>query len=162
MRRLRQLQRLRRPALRPALRAYAQGPDEAAAPRDGGWVELWDVEGERRYGRGNLKLWPAEPTSGSASAPAAGRAAAGGRVDKDAAQPVGENGPNLRAELRGFTFDGDPPGVGASLMVRPETEQDFYPVRVLEVESSDPNSGHVTLDWPDERLPASLSELGGL
>ncbi|MCK9496096.1 MAG: hypothetical protein M0R75_11465 [Dehalococcoidia bacterium] len=136
---------------KPQIRAYAYAEDEAVAPRDGGWVELWSTDGERRYGRGHLMLWPAETaTGGSAVA----------ELDKDAAQPVGEGAPNLRAELRGFTFDGNPPDIGADLMVRPEKEQDSYAVRVTDVETEEPN-GRVGIDWPDDRLPAALSELGG-
>ena len=137
---------------RPQITAHAYADDEPAALRDGGWVELWSQEGERRYGRGRLMLWPTES--------AAGTPAATSEVDTDAAQPVGEGGPNLRAELRGFSFDGDPPAAGDSLVVRPETEQESYQVTVTEVEHSEPN-GRIALDWPDGRLPASLSELGG-
>lgn len=141
---------------RPAVLGYAHSEAEAFAPRDGGWVELWSTDGDRRYGRGHLMLWPAEatPPPGDEVAPTEG-------VDQDAAQPVGEGGPNLRAELRGFTFDGPPPDVGSDLMVRPEKEQDSYMVRVMEVDSDEPKSGRVGLDWPDDRLPSSLSELGG-
>lgn len=139
---------------RPAVTAYAHADDEPVAPRDGGWAELWSTEGDRRYGRGHLMLWPAEPTA------ATNGDEADADVAKDAALPLGDGGPNLRAELRSFTFDGEPPTSGASLMVRPEKEQDSYAVRVSEVEVAEPN-GVVTLDWPDDRLPASLSELGG-
>jgi hypothetical protein len=45
-------------------------------------------------------------------------------------------------------------------MVRPEKEQDSYAVRVTDVETEEPN-GRVGIDWPDDRLPAALSELGG-
>ncbi len=100
---------------RPQTTAYAYADDEAIATRDAGWVELWSSDGERRYGRGHLMLWPAEPATGDA--------AGNTEVVEDAAQPVGEGGPNLHAELRGFTFDGDPPAVGDALMVRPEKER---------------------------------------
>lgn len=142
---------------RPATTAYTYADEEPVAPRDAGWVELWSTDGERRYGRGHLMLWPAEPIPVDN--------ASNGRVTtevaKDAAQPVGEDGPNLRAELRGFTFDGDPPEVGASLMVRPEKEQDSYAVVVMEVDSTEEKSGRIALDWPNDELPAALSELGG-
>jgi len=82
-------------------------------------------------------------------------------VANDAAQPLGEDGPNLRAELRGFTFDGAAPAVGAALLVRPEKEQDSYSVRVTEIESTEEKDGRISLDWPDDRLPAALAELGG-
>lgn len=137
---------------RPQITGYAYAEDETAAARDGGWAELWSTDGEHHYGRGHLMLWSAEP--------AAGETAGNVEVHQDAAQPVGEGGPNLRAELRGFTFDGDPPGIGAKLLVRPEKEQESYSVCVLDIEHDEPN-GRVSLDWPDERLPASLSELGG-
>ena len=139
---------------KPTTTAHAYSEDEPVAPRDGGWVELWDSEGDRRYGRGHLMLWPADP-----SVPANGEEA-NAEVAKDAAQPVGDEGPNLRAELRGFTFDGEPPSIGDSLMVRPEKEQDSYAVLVTGVETTEPN-GRVEIDWPDDRLPAALSELGG-
>src|SRR5690606_37860097 len=45
---------------RPQITAHAYADDEPAALRDGGWVELWSQEGERRYGRGRLMLWPTE------------------------------------------------------------------------------------------------------
>jgi hypothetical protein len=137
---------------KPRIIAYAYAEDEPVAARDAGWVELWSADGERHYGRGHLMLWSAEP--------AEGETAGNVEVDNDAAQPVGEGGPNLRAELRGFTFDGDPPGIGAALLVRPETEQESYSVCVLGIEHEEPN-GRISLDWPDDRLPASLSELGG-
>lgn len=138
---------------RPAIAAHAFA-EEPVAPRDAGWVELWSSDGDRRYGRGHLMLWPAEPVA------ATNGDAADADVAKDAAQPVGEGGPNLRAELRSFTFDGEPPAVGDSLSVRPEKEQDSYNVLITEVEASEPN-GRVALDWPDDRLPSALSELGG-
>ncbi len=137
---------------RPQTTGYAYAEDDPVAARDGGWVELWSTDGERHYGRGHLMLWSAEP--------AVGEPVGNVEVDEDAAQPVGEGGPNLRAELRGFTFDGDPPEVGAALLVRPEKEQESYSVSVREVEHDEPN-GRIGLDWPDDRLPASLSELGG-
>lgn len=140
---------------RPAVTAHAHAEGEAVAPRDAGWVELWSSDGDRRYGRGHLMLWPAEPTA------AANGDEADADIAKDAAQPLGEDGgPNLRAEMRSFTFDGEPPAAGDSLMVRPEKEQDSYRVVVTDVEVSEPN-GVVVLDWPDDRLPSSLSELGG-
>lgn len=130
---------------------HAFAEDEAVATRDAGWVELWSTDGSRRYGRGHLMLWSADLSTDVSG---------GSQVETDAAQPVDENGPNLRAELRGFTFDGDPPSPGDSLLVRPAKEQDSYAVRVVEVDDAEPN-GRVGLDWPDDRLPASLSELGG-
>ncbi len=135
--------------------AFAYGAQEPAAPRDGGWVELWDIHGDRRYGRGHLMLWPAEPTS------LPGGEVVDAEVAKDAAQPLGADTPNLKAELRGFTFDGAPPAVGDALLVRPEQEQDAYVVLVLDVDSAEEKGGRIALDWPDDRLPASLSELGG-
>ena len=139
--------------LRPSVTAHAFSADEAVATRDAGWVELWSTDGDRRYGRGHLMLWPGGPDSDSA-------VSHGTEVREDAAQPVDEGGPSLRAELRGFTFDGDPPTVGDSLLIRPEKEQDSYSVLVLEVEHAEPN-GRIALDWPDDRLPAALAELGG-
>ncbi|MGE3960573.1 MAG: hypothetical protein AB7F65_02690 [Dehalococcoidia bacterium] len=140
---------------RPTTVAFAYAQEEPVAPRDGGWVELWDVDRGRRLGRGHLMLWPSEPT------PATNGGTVEAEVAKDAVQPVGEDGPNLRAEIRGFAFEGDPPAVGDALSVRPEQEQDYYAVTVTSVESGEERGGLVSLDWPDDRLPASLSELGG-
>lgn len=143
-----------REMLRPSVTAHAFSDDEAVATRDAGWVELWSADGDRRYGRGHLMVWPGEPS------PDASAASGGTEVHEDSAQPVDESGPALRAELRGFTFDGAPPTVGDSLLIRPEKEQASYTVCVLEVEHAEPN-GRIALDWPDDRLPASLEELGG-
>ena len=143
-----------RVTLRPSMTAHAFAADEAVATRDAGWVELWSIDGDRRYGRGHLMLWPGEPSTDASAA------SAGTEVHEDSAQPVDDSGPNLRAELRGFTFDGEPPAVGDALAIRPEKEQDSYRVCVLEVEHAEPN-GRIALDWPDDRLPAALAELGG-
>jgi hypothetical protein len=140
--------------LRPSVTVHAFSEDEAVATRDAGWVELWSTDGDRRYGRGHLMLWPAEPASDASTL------ASGTAVHEDSAQPVDDSGPSLHAELRGFTFDGEPPAVGDSLTVRPEKEQDSYSVCVIEVEHAEPN-GRIALDWPDDRLPAALAELGG-
>ena len=145
--------RWRRIGWRPCTTVFADA-EEPVAPRDAGWVELWDTGGDRRYGRGHLMLWPSEPSPAS-------EAKADAEVAKDAAQPLGADAANLRAELRGFTFDGGPPTVGDDLVIRPEQEQDSYAVTVLEVDSTEEKSGRITLDWPDDRLPASLAELGG-
>ncbi len=137
--------------LRRSITVHAFSDDEAVATRDAGWVELWSADGDRRYGRGHLMLWPREPGSDVSG---------GTEVLEDSAQPVDESGPSLRAELRGFTFDGEPPAIGDSLMIRPEKEQDSYAVSILEVEHAEPN-GRIAIDWPNDQLPAALAELGG-
>lgn len=139
---------------RPPVTAHAFSEGEAVATRDAGWAELWSADGDRRYGRGHLMIWPGGPSADASST------SAGTEVHEDSAQPVDDSGPSLHAELRGFTFDGEPPAVGDALTIRPEKEQDSYAVSVLEVEHAEPN-GRIALDWPDDRLPAALAELGG-
>lgn len=140
----------------PSTTALAHADEAAVAARDGGWVELWTPDGQRRFGRGHLMLWPEE--SGASTDAAADESPEAKPVPEEG--HTAEPGQTLRAELRGFTFDGSPPPVGADLLVRPDKEQDAYAVRVTDVEVAEPN-GVVCLDWPDDRLPASLSELGG-
>jgi len=126
---------------------------EHVAPRDAGWAELWTPDGERRVGRGHLMLWATDPVhSGHAT----------GTVSEDATQATGQTIADLRAELRSFTPDGDMPGTGDELMVVPEHDGERYPVSIEEViEGGEHEKATLELDWPDDRLPAALAELGG-
>lgn len=101
------------------------------APRDAGWVELVSADMSTRYGRGHLYLWQIEQT--------------------DQLQ---------RAELRSFVKDVTEPAPNDRLAVRPELEQEVYPVIVT---AYDPGSEEsiVGLVWPDTELPAALREVGG-
>ena len=133
--------------------ATSEGGDPVTiAPRDAGWAELFTADGRTRMGRGHLMIWP-----GHQHGEPAGDGPA--RVVKDAAMPLGGDAPPLRGELRSFTIDAGPPVPGDSLAVRPENESQMYPVVVHSFD--DQGQQVVSLDWPDEQLPAALRELGG-
>lgn len=150
LRRVRALMRPRRRAL--ATDGGWDEPNEARiAPRNAGWAELFTADGATRMGRGHLLIWPAEPGPGEGEGVA--------EVDKDSGLALGGGAPPLRGQLRSFTVDAGPPVPGDSLAVRPENETQLYPVVVKSFEAGDGEI--VELDWPDEQLPAALSELGG-
>ncbi|MCK9485712.1 MAG: hypothetical protein M0R73_03275 [Dehalococcoidia bacterium] len=149
--------RVRRP-----WQAAARGGGSASsgvAPRDAGWAELLTSNGQTRMGRGHLMIWPTDsphPGLGERDRDDSGPA----RVGTDSGLPVGGDAPHLRGELRSFTVDAGPPVRGDTLVVRPENETDMYSV-VVERYDGARGQNVVHLDWPDERLPAALRELGG-
>lgn len=147
---------------RPSITAYAHAQDavpqqphhdEAIAPRDAGWAELWTADGSTRLGRGHLMIW--------ADAAHIGTAVTDSGVHESSAQPLGEDAPDLMAELRSYTAEGMLPEVGARLLVAPEQSPERYTVVVKEAIAEDGDKGVIALDWPDNELPAALAELGG-
>ena len=135
--------------------AHAEGAARVAA-RDAGWAELLSMDGTRHLGRGHLMIFSSDPGD-------AGDGTVELEVDEMAAQPLGSDGPNLRAELRSFSPGVEPVEAGQELLVRPEHQQESFPVRVGSVTAPSEGEMHglVELDWPDDELPTSLTELGG-
>ncbi|MDA1010390.1 MAG: hypothetical protein O2888_02830, partial [Chloroflexi bacterium] len=123
------------------------------ASRDAGWAELWSQDGSQCLGRGHLILWADANHIGEVvDAP----------VDPDAAQPVGEDAADLRAELRSFTPEGEMPATGESYLVMSEHDPQRYPVELTEVIGEDEHGKAILeLNWPNDQLPTVLSELGG-
>jgi hypothetical protein len=146
---------------RPSITAHAHADHPAEhehdaehiAPRDAGWAELWSIDGAHRIGRGHLMVWALD---------AAHAGKAGGVVGEDAAQAMGSSVADLRAELRSFTPEGEMPAAGDAVVVVPEHDGERYPVTIEEViEGGEHGKAMLELDWPDDRLPAALAELGG-
>lgn len=118
----------------PARAEHPAGADQPQiAPQDAGWADLVSQDGQTKYGRGHLMIWPVPPD---------------GATDN-----------RLRAELQSFTVEAEPP-IHTVLAIRPEKDPDTYPAtsRTFEVLE---HGAVVGLFWDDDELPASLRELGG-
>jgi len=134
--------------------AVAHEDAEPVATRDAGWAELWSGDGKTRLGRGHLIIW--------ADANHIGDAVVDAHVDKDAAQAVGEDSADLRAELRSFTEEAGMPSIGEQFLIVPEHDSQRYPVAITQVTpGAGDEKGVIAMDWPDDQLPGVLSELGG-